>query len=85
MKTSSNAWQNDGGSEAHQALDEYNNFGTIDDVVYCCDRDDAAAIFAIQQVKDYLSEQETLSLYSGIGTDPVQDDLSLYLAGNTVV
>ena len=85
VKTSSNAWQNDGGSEAHQALDEYNNFGTIDDVVYCCDRDDAAAIFAIQQVKDYLSEQETLSLYSGIGTDPVQDDLSLYLAGNTVV
>ncbi|WP_296678923.1 hypothetical protein, partial [Novosphingobium sp.] len=38
------------GSVLHSALDLYNNTGTIGGIEYCCDRDDAVAMFAVNQI-----------------------------------
>ncbi|WP_172799906.1 DUF11 domain-containing protein, partial [Croceicoccus bisphenolivorans] len=53
IKTNTDAWK-DGGDDAHAALDEFNNFGTIggEEFVYCCDRDDATFIDVITSINN---------------------------------
>ncbi|MFZ9396282.1 MAG: DUF7507 domain-containing protein, partial [Erythrobacter sp.] len=103
VKTSTSSWQNGGtdqegdafvsGASIHKALDDYNNTGTIWDPVlqqyveFCCDRDNAEAMDAMQQVDDYASQllqTELLSLYSGYNTDITQDSLMLYQEANQI-
>jgi hypothetical protein len=57
VKTSSSYWSTAvtdvssvSASSMHSALDAYNNTGAINGVEFCCDRDNADAIFAIQQI-----------------------------------
>ena len=57
VKTSSSYWSTAvagmsgvSASAMHSALDAYNNTGVINGVEYCCDRDNADAMFAIQQI-----------------------------------
>ena len=40
------AWKYEFGSVYHSKLDEYNNYGTVDGIVYACDRDDAELLYA---------------------------------------
>jgi hypothetical protein len=68
VKTSSAAWKQGGtdlegsnpddpyasGSTIHGALDSYNNTGVIDGIEYCCDRDNADALFALAQISQTL-------------------------------
>ena len=86
VQTKSNAWQ-DEGAAIHEALDEYNNTGTIDGEFYCCDRDDQYAIEAISQIKEY--ESNLLlesSLVGGLASDgtKVFDD-AMVIESNTIV
>ncbi len=57
VKTNTSQWQSsvdnvaeDSAATLHGALDAYNNTGVIDGTVYCCDRDDSAALLAIAQI-----------------------------------
>jgi hypothetical protein len=57
VKTNSSYWQtavtnvaDHSASNMHGALDAYNNTGVINGVEFCCDRDNADAIFAIAQL-----------------------------------
>ncbi|HEX2793295.1 MAG TPA: hypothetical protein VHN58_02585, partial [Croceicoccus sp.] len=61
VKTNSTTWK-DGADDLHSALDEFNNYGTIDDDVYCCDRDDALALIAIAQVNDNTADMMPMTL-----------------------
>ena len=82
VKTNSDAWQNDGGSTIHSALDQYNNTGYIGDTMYCCDRDDANAIEAMTQVNEW---QSSLLLQNSIiETTNTFDDLMM-ISTNQVV
>ncbi|MDR7103319.1 hypothetical protein, partial [Croceicoccus sp. BE223] len=61
VKTNSTTWK-DGADDLHSALDEFNNSGTIDGDVYCCDRDDGFALIAIAQVNDNTADMMPMTL-----------------------
>lgn len=57
VKTSSSYWStavngvaDHSAGAMHSALDAYNNTGIINGVEFCCDRDNADAMFALQQI-----------------------------------
>ena len=64
------------GSQIHSALDAYNNTGEIDGVEYCCDRDDASAMYAVAQVNAY-EEDQLAMLASSIGQSGLDQQLMM--------
>ncbi|RVQ67165.1 hypothetical protein EKN06_09670 [Croceicoccus ponticola] len=61
VKTNSTTWK-DGADDIHAALDEFNNFGTINGDEYCCDRDDPFALIAMAQVNDNTADLTQMTL-----------------------
>jgi hypothetical protein len=56
QKTNWSAWQapfqdiDHSAAEMHSALDGYNNTGIINNVEFCCDADNPAALYALSQI-----------------------------------